>query len=295
VYFENVFICNKGGSKNVFYYWHPVNEMEDEIGLCPLLYQCSKMYNDSVYVSNRNDMDWRLGNAKETLIYLYGECNNSNYKKVRVACDTIFLCDRDYKGFFWSLNIDSLSVSRETFREYLVLKKYGECSKTNNLVKGIVDSTYFVQCVDEKWIEISEGVYFGDSCTEARTGERLRTPRAKYYRCVARGDKYAWIGILAPEYFGDVCDDARNKRIVEHDSVYFKCNSGLSWGTPSWGVLKTEDILPPVFHKDTCRENRVVKYGDVYYICRDKEWKALSKEEIIPPVLDELPCGKSEK
>jgi hypothetical protein len=112
---------------------------------------------------------------------------------------------------------------------------------------------------------------------------------------VARGDKYAWIGILAPEYFGDVCDDARNKRIVEHDSVYFKCNSGLSWGTPSWGVLKTEDILPPVFHKDTCRENRVVKYGDVYYICRDKEWKALSKEEIIPPVLDELPCGKSEK
>lgn len=295
VYFENAFICNKGGSKNVFYYWHPVNEMEDEIGLCPLLYQCSKMYNDSVYVSNRNDMDWRLGNAKETLIYLYGECNNSNYKKVRVACDTIFLCDRDYKGFFWSLNIDSLSVSRETFREYLVLKKYGECSKTNNLVKGIVDSTYFVQCVDEKWIEISEDVYFGDSCTEARTGERLRTPRAKYYRCVARGDKYAWIGILAPEYFGDVCDDARNKRIVEHDSVYFKCNSGLSWGTPSWGVLKTEDILPPVFHKDTCRENRVVKYGDVYYICRDKEWKALSKEEIIPPVLDELPCGKSEK
>ena len=290
VYFENAFICNKGGSKNVFYYWHPVNEMEDEIGLCPLLYQCSKMYNDSVYVSNRNDMDWRLGNAKETLIYLYGECNQEKLNQARTIRDTMFLCDRDYKNFFWTQNFDTSRVSHDVLVENRALRKYGKCSDTNNLVKHDIDLTDFVQCVDGKWIIISEERYYGDSCTEARTGERLRTPRAKYYRCVARGDKYAWIGILAPEYYGDVCDDANNKKIVEHDSVYFKCNSGLSWGTPSWGVLKTEDILPPVFHKDTCREKKVVKYDDTYYICRDKEWKALSKEEAIPPVIDEQPC-----
>lgn len=295
LYFDTKFVCNKGDLKNEFYYWHPVNEMEDEIGLCPLLYQCSKMYNDSVYVSNRNDMDWRLGNAKETVVYLYGECNQEKLNQARTIRDTMFLCDRDYKNFFWTQNFDTSSVKHEDLIEFYAMKKYGECSNINNLAKHEIDTTEFVQCVNGKWVNITEDFYYGDSCTEARTGERLRTPRAKYYRCVARGDKYAWIGILAPEYFGDVCDDARNKRIVEHDSVYFKCNSGLSWGTPSWGVLKTEDILPPVFHKDTCRENRVVKYGDVYYICRDKEWKALSKEEIIPPVLDELPCGKSEK
>lgn len=294
-YSDTKFVCNKGDLKNEFYYWHPLNKMEEEIGLCPLKYQCSKEYNDSVYVSYKDDLDWRLGNAKETVIYLYGECNREKFNQVHTVRDTMFLCDRDYKSSFWTQNFDTSRVSHEVLVEDRALRKYGECSDTNNLAKGDIDLTDFVLCVDKKWIIISEERYYGDSCTEARTGERLRTPRAKYYRCVARGDKYAWIGILAPEYFGDVCDDARNKRIVEHDSVYFKCNSGLSWGTPSWGVLKTEDILPPVFHKDTCRENRVVKYGDVYYICRDKEWKALSKEEIIPPVLDELPCGKSEK
>ena len=289
-YSDTRFVCNKGDLKNEFYYWHPLNKMEEEIGLCPLNYQCSKEYNDSVYVSYKGDLDWRLGNAKETVIYLYGECDWDKRNQAHTVRDTMFLCDRDYKGSFWTQNFDTTKVSHEDLIENRALKKYGECSDSNNLAKGDIDLTDFVLCVDKKWIIISEERYYGDSCTEARTGERLRTPRAKYYRCMARGDKYAWVGILAPEYFGDVCDDARNKRIVEHDSVYFKCNSGLSWGTPSWGVLKTEDILPPVSHKDTCREKKVVKYDDVYYICRDKEWKALSKEEAIPPVIDEQPC-----
>ena len=257
-HFDDVFICNKGDSKNVFYYWHPVNEMEKKIGLCPLRYQCSRSYNDSVYVSYKDDLDWRLGNAKETVVHSYGECNQEKLNQARTIRDTMFLCDRDYKNFFWTQNFDTSRVSHDVLVEFYAMKKYGECSNINNLAKYEIDTTEFVQCVNGKWVNITEDFYYGDSCTEARTGERLRTPRAKYYRCVARGDKYAWIGILAPEYFGDVCDDARNKRIVEHDSVYFKCNSGLSWGTPSWGVLKTEDILPPVFHKDTCRENRVM-------------------------------------
>ena len=42
VHFDDVFVCNKGSLENAFYYWHPLNEMEKEIGLCQLSYQCYK-------------------------------------------------------------------------------------------------------------------------------------------------------------------------------------------------------------------------------------------------------------
>lgn len=295
VYFENTFICNKGGSKNVFYYWHPLNKMEEEIGLCPLKYQCSKEYNDSVYVSYKDDLDWRLGNAKETVIYLYGECNREKFNQVHTVRDTMFLCDRDYKSSFWTQNFDTSRVSHEVLVEDRALRKYGECSDTNNLVKHDIDLTDFVQCVDGKWINISDTFYYGDSCTEARSGEVLRTPMTKYYKCRNLWGKYEWVGILAPEYYGDACNVDNDKEIVEYDSVYFKCNSDYDKGSVGWNTLEAKDILPPISHKDTCREKKVVKYDDVYYICREKEWTLLSKEEAIPPVVEERPCGGNEE
>ena len=100
-HFDDVFICNKGDSKKVFYYWHPVNEMEKKIGLCPLRYQCSRSYNDSVYVSYKDDLDWRLGNAKETVVHSYGECNREKWKQFRMVRDTIFMCDKNGVNFIW--------------------------------------------------------------------------------------------------------------------------------------------------------------------------------------------------
>ena len=124
-HFDDVFICNKGDSKNVFYYWHPVNEMEKKIGLCPLRYQCSRSYNDSVYVSYKDDLDWRLGNAKETVVHSYGECNQEKLNQARTIRDTMFLCDRDYKNFFWTQNFDTSRVSHDVLVENRALRKYG--------------------------------------------------------------------------------------------------------------------------------------------------------------------------
>ncbi|MBR6450183.1 MAG: hypothetical protein IKS96_09605 [Fibrobacter sp.] len=295
VYSGTKFVCNKGDLKNEFYYWHPLNKMEEEIGLCPLNYQCSKEYNDSVYVSYKGDLDWRLGNAKETVIHLYGDCDREKFNQVHTVRDTMFLCDRDYKSSFWTQNFDTSRVSHDILVEDRALRKYGKCSDTNNLVKHDIDLTDFVQCVDGKWINISDTFYYGDSCTEARSGEVLRTPMAKYYKCQNHWGKYAWVGIVAPEYYGDVCNADSDKKIVEYDSIYFKCNSDYDKGSVGWNALEAKDVLPPISHKDTCREKKVVKYGEIYYMCREKEWTLLTKEEAIPPVVEERPCGGNEE
>ena len=295
VHFDDVFVCNKGSLENAFYYWHPLNEMEKEIGLCQLSYQCYKKYNGLVYVSDKGDLDWHAGNAKEAVIGLYGECNKEKMHQVRIVRDTMLLCYVDYDNSFWTQYFDSSRVSHESFMEFYALKKYGECSDTNNLVKGVIDSTDFVQCVNGKWTGISETFYYGDSCTEARSGKLLRTPSAGYYKCKNHWGEYAWVDILAPEYYGDICNVDSNKKIVEYDGDYFKCVYDTVWESAEWNELEIEDILPPIAHKDTCREKKVVKYGRAYYICRDREWTVLSKEEAIPPVIDELPCGWHEE
>ena len=292
-HFDDVFICYKGSGDNAFYYWRPLNEMEKEIGLCPLDNQCSRSYNDSVYVSGKNDMDWRLGNAKETVTHLYGECDQEKLNQVRIIRDTMFLCDRDYKNFFWTQDFDTSRVSHEALMESYALKKYGECSEANDLAKFEMSATEFVQCVNGKWTNISDAYFYGDSCTEARSGKVLRTPVAKYYKCKKHwfSGEFEWAGILATEYYGDVCKAESNKKIVEYDSVYFKCNCEEGLNSGEWSVLEAKDVFPPVSHKDTCREKKVVKYDDVYYMCKDREWIYLSKDEAIAPVVDERPCS----
>lgn len=296
-HFDDVFICYKGRGDNAFYYWHPLNEMEKEIGLCPLDNQCSRSYDNSVYVSNKNDMDWRRGNAKETVVYLYGECDQEKLNQVRIIRDTMFLCDKDYKNFFWTQNFDTSRVSHEALMESYALRKYGKCSDEKDLAKFEIGTTDFVQCVNGKWTNISEAFFYGDSCTEARSGETLRTPNAKYYKCKKHwfSGEYEWADILATEYYGDVCNNDSNKTILEYDGVFFKCNCEEGLKSGEWNVLEEKDILPPISHKDTCREKKVVKYDDVYYMCRDREWIALSKDEAIPPIVDELPCGSNEE
>ena len=295
-YFDSRFVCNRGGIEKVFYYWHPMNKMEEQIGLCSVHYTCSKEYNDPLYVSPKSDMDWRLGTARETVVYLYGECDREKWNQVRTASDTMFLCDRDYKdSSYWTRYFDTLKVSREAIVEDLALQKYGKCTEENNLVKGDLFLTDFVQCVNGKWGGISEEFYYGDSCTEEYSGKLLRTPNANYYVCRNLWDKYAWAEILATEYYGDICNAANDKEILEYDGVYIKCNYDSEWNSGEWTVLDAEEILPPIIHKDSCVEKKVVKYDELYYICKEKEWVLLSKEEAIPPVVDGLPCSWREE
>lgn len=291
IFFDDVFICNKGDSKSDFYYWHPLNETEKIIGLCPLQQECVKEYNGVLYVSSKSDLEWRLGNAKEVLIHVYGECNQEKWNQVRIVHDTMFLCK---KNSDWTKDFDTLSINHNALVEAYALNKYGECTDTNNLAKGDIDAFNFVQCINKKWTNIGEEYYFGDSCTESRSGELLRTPRATYYMCRYYWNKYTWVSLLAPEYYGDICDADSKKTIVNYDNKYFKCDYGPTRSSGGWVVLNAEDVLPPISNKDTCLEKRILKYNDVYYICRDKEWFALSKEEAIPPVIDERPCGSHE-
>lgn len=165
----------------------------------------------------------------------------------------------------------------------------GRCGNVYDYVIGdktITPDSVYLECLSTgKWDTIPAPDYYGDSC-KSGSHHRVVFRDNHYYICevqcpaciysIGTWELLTEENAIPPVLNMDQCDTKTNNRLVEYDSVFYRCLDG------DWSVAPDSFITPPVLKGLVCNldENlgEEVKVDTSYYVCDSNYWKPLAAE-----------------